>query len=106
MKITNHSYLLFALFGALALSPRAAAQSISGWVPNGHFGWSIGAAGDVDGDGLADGIDGAADVAKPRTGAGSAAAYGCPAGGALLYSCGGSTGDLFGWSVAGAGDVN
>jgi hypothetical protein len=106
MKIMNHTYLLLAVLGALVLAPRAAAQSISGWVPAGHFGWSIGAAGDVNGDGLADVIVGAPDTVNPSTGAQTGAAFVYTAAGTLLYTWYGSPGDSFGFSVAGAGDVN
>ncbi len=71
------------------------------------FGWSASAAGDVDGDGLADIIVGS-HGAEPggRYLAGSAYVY-SGATGSLIYQFDGlANSDNFGWSVSAAGDVN
>ena len=72
------------------------------------FGYSVSGAGDVNGDGRADFIVGAYldDPAGGGEAAGSAYVF-SGADGSLLYQRTGDTAsDQFGWSVAGAGDVN
>ena len=81
---------------------------VSGDTANDAFGHSVSMAGDVNGDGRADFIVGAPfdDPAGGGTDAGSAYVF-SGADGSLLYQVtGDSTGDQFGWSVSGAGDVN
>ncbi|MCK6448701.1 MAG: integrin alpha [Planctomycetes bacterium] len=71
-----------------------------------RFGWAVGNAGDADGDGHGDFLVGAAlnDDSGPE--AGSAYLY-SGAGGALRFAWrGDSANDLFGYAVAGAGDVD
>lgn len=74
-----------------------------GSASNDHFGWSVSDAGDVNGDGFADVIIGA-----PGYNLSTGAAYVfSPATGAYLYQWFGSaSGDNFGTSVSGAGDVD
>ena len=72
-----------------------------------RFGWSIAHAGDVNGDGIADVIVGG-DGHDPegRTNAGMARVYSGFDGSVLHHVQGQARGDLFGWDVGGAGDVN
>jgi hypothetical protein len=92
-----------------------AGEAIQGGFPCGYAGWSVAGAGDVDGDGFDDVVIGA-----PASSAGAGRAYvlfGAAGGigpfdlGALAPDRGfaiasGADGDLLGWSVAPAGDVN
>ncbi|GAA0650715.1 beta strand repeat-containing protein [Brevundimonas lenta] len=81
-------------------------HTFNGSVPAEMFGTSVASAGDVDGDGQADLIVGAPGDDVTATNAGAAYVY-SGATGALLYTFNGaSSGDNFGVSVAGAGDVN
>ncbi|MFT7619265.1 MAG: hypothetical protein ACI97A_002915 [Planctomycetota bacterium] len=70
-----------------------------------NFGWSVDGTGDVNRDGFDDVIVGSpvTGTAGPNSGA-SFVYSGIDA--SQLYSNIGNSGDLFGWSVAGAGDVN
>ncbi|MBL8746524.1 MAG: FG-GAP repeat protein [Phycisphaerae bacterium] len=71
-----------------------------------RFGWSVSGAGDVNGDGFDDVIVGARFNDSNGTDSGSAQVF-SGATGAVLYTFNGvGAGDLFGWSVSGAGDVN
>jgi hypothetical protein len=74
----------------------------SGAVAGDLFGFSVAGAGDVNGDGFSDFIVGAH---ASDGGAGAAFVY-SGATGALLYEKHGVAGDLLGYSVASAGDVN
>ena len=71
-----------------------------------NFGTSVSGAGDVNGDGLADVIVGAPFDDNNGTDSGSARVFSGVDGSVLFTFDGGSTGDRFGWSVSGAGDVN
>jgi hypothetical protein len=71
-----------------------------------ELGRSVNSAGDVNGDGRADLIVGAALDDNTFSGAGSARVY-SGLSGAILYTFNGSSpGEQFGWEVAGVGDVN
>ncbi|MFH1825666.1 MAG: integrin alpha [bacterium] len=78
-----------------------------GAVAEDYLGYSVAGAGDVDGDGNADFIIGAV-AADPNEidAAGSAYVYSGADGSILFQKNGGSEGDVFGHTVAGAGDVN
>src|SRR3954468_10167435 len=90
-------------------------EVIQGGLDGGYAGWSVARAGDVDGDGFDDVAIGA-----PASSVGAGRAYVVFGGaggigpvdlGALAPGRGfaidsGSAGDLFGWSVASAGDIN
>ncbi len=75
-----------------------------------HFGFSVSSAGDVNGDGFADIIIGAPQWDSGQANEGGAWIYRGDAGGLVStpywYKQSDSTGALFGWSVASAGDVN
>jgi hypothetical protein len=73
----------------------------SGAAPGENFGWSVAAAGDVDGDGVGDFIIGA-----PATGAGAARVYSGATGALLLDLSGPDPGARFGDSVIGIGDTS
>jgi len=79
----------------------------SGGAPGDLLGYSVGSAGDVNGDGRADFIVGA-NAADPggRSAAGSAYVYSGATGGLLLRRDGAAAGDQLGISVAPAGDAN
>src|SRR3989304_5766214 len=104
-----HSLCALAVVGLLATAAGASEFILlhqkNGPATSDLLGASVAAAGDVDGDGVADFIVGA-----PWTGSypgytGSAFVY-SGATGALLYQKDGTVGDELGWAVAGAGDVN
>ncbi len=107
MKTKNIQAIHATAIVALLLAGRAAAQygNLCGPSTGSQFGCSIGNAGDVNGDGLNDIIVGAKSATNPSTGAVTGAAYVYTASGTLLWAWYGS-GDLFGFSVAGAGDVD
>jgi hypothetical protein len=72
-----------------------------------YLGQSVADAGDVNGDGRADFIVGAPNAnPEGRPDAGWAGIFLGPGGFPVYELTGDSTGDLFGWSVAGAGDVD
>ncbi len=75
----------------------------NGSVTNEHFGFSVASAGDVNGDGKPDFIVGAPDIVY---GVGRSAYVCSGADGSLLFQKIGAAGDLFGYSVAGIGDLN
>jgi hypothetical protein len=91
-------------------NPTTAASVLQSTSP--FFGWNVAGAGDVTGDGYSDVIVGAPGSIWPDNngpagnayvflGSGSGIASGSPA-----TRTTGQSGDLFGWSVAGAGDLN
>ncbi len=93
------------------LSAPAAAQEpefkARGDVDGDVLGWSVAGAGDQDGDGVPDVIAGAPRAAEPSPSApGSARLYSGADGHVLRTFTGRAAGDLFGLSVAGAGDVD
>ncbi|MCI0330777.1 MAG: integrin alpha, partial [candidate division Zixibacteria bacterium] len=97
---------LFCSFSS-ALAQVSLLYQKDGSATSDRLGWSVAGVGDVNGDGRADFIVGAA-LADPGgiSNAGSAYLY-SGASGALLYQKNGSgTNGQLGWSVAGAGDVN
>jgi hypothetical protein len=108
-------FVLPAFFGLNAICPRAAFAAsritlltLTGGSANDNEGVSVSSAGDFNGDGYPDGIDGA-DHQPSGSGAGRAHIFfGGPGQGGLgLNEAGwGSPGDLFGHAVACAGDVN
>lgn len=71
-----------------------------------RFGESVSGAGDVDGDGFADVIVGAPLDDNRGTDSGMARVFSGKTGATLFSADGNSAGDHFGWSVAGAGDVD
>jgi len=71
-----------------------------------QFGWSVSAAGDVNGDGLNDLIVGARFADNNGSYSGSARVFSGADGSVLFTLNGDSAGDRFGDSVSGAGDVN
>jgi len=72
-----------------------------------QFGWSVAGAGDVNGDGKADFIVGAPNASPGGlSSAGSAYIYSGATGLLLFRKKGAAAGDHFGYSVAGAGDVD
>ncbi|MBK7756632.1 MAG: FG-GAP repeat protein [Deltaproteobacteria bacterium] len=83
-----------------------AATTLTGTTSNGEFGWSVDGAGDVNGDGYNDLVVGADNLSS-----GNGAAYVYYGGAAGIGSTGattltGSGTGFFGWTVAGAGDLN
>jgi hypothetical protein len=74
----------------------------SGSGADAHFGFSVGGAGDVDGDGLADVVAGSP---WHQSTAGIAQVFSGPAG-TLLHTSVGAPGDRLGYDVDGAGDVD
>jgi len=80
---------------------------LNGLAPGDAFGWSTAGAGDVNKDGYADLIVGAY-LADPlvRLSAGRARVFSGKDGSVLHTFNGLASADMFGWSVAGAGDVN
>ncbi len=94
------AYVYSGADGSLLYQRDGAAQ-------NDAFSWSVAGVGDINGDGRSDFMVGAP-FADPggRANAGSTYVY-SGANGSLLYQKDGeAAGDDFGWSVAGAGDVN
>ncbi len=73
---------------------------------NDFFGWSVSGAGDVNGDGFDDLIVGAPEVIYNGSQTGSARVLSGADGSVLYTFYGDHSGDIFGWSVSGAGDVN
>ena len=71
-----------------------------------HMGWSVAGAGDVDGDGFPDLIGGAIGMDGGGNGSGAARIFSGQDGSTLFTYDGDAAFDRFGWSVAGAGDVN
>ena len=105
---------LFVLCVLLATQPAAAISIRTVIAPTGegagdNFGYSVSGAGDVNGDGYADVIVGAYlnDAAGSNVGR-AYVYYGGPGADAVadLTLTGEAAGDLFGYSVSGAGDVN
>ncbi|MEQ9562838.1 MAG: hypothetical protein RLN69_09975 [Woeseiaceae bacterium] len=75
--------------------------TVSGQAAGENFGWSVAAAGDVDGDGTGDFVVGA-----PSVGAGNARVFSGVTGALLHTLAGTSAGSRFGSIVAGIGDTN
>ena len=120
----GRSYVVFGQTGTTAINLSAVAAGTGGFVINGQCaadisGWSVAAAGDVNGDGLADVIVGAPNsdpaasisagrsyvvFGKTATTAVNLSAVAAGTGGFVIN--GQCAGDLSGWSVASAGDVN
>jgi VCBS repeat-containing protein len=71
-----------------------------------NLGWSVAGAGDIDGDGVPDLIAGAPFDDQATLDAGSVRVFSGASGSAIYTFVGDSVSDFFGWSVAGAGDVN
>ncbi|MFT7619211.1 MAG: hypothetical protein ACI97A_002861 [Planctomycetota bacterium] len=89
-----------------AQSMTVPAYTFNGDSANDNFGRSVSDAGDVNGDGFADLIGGAPFDDNNGSSSGSARVF-SGFDGSILYTFNGdSTGDYFGWSVSGAGDVN
>ncbi len=81
-------------------------KTFSGDSQGDDFGWSVSGAGDVNGDGNPDLIVGAPQDDNNGLKSGSARVF-SGADGSILYTFDGDgVGDLFGWSVSGAGDAN
>ena len=83
-------------------------QTFEGTGAGDRFGSSVGAAGDVDGDGTPDLLVGAiqTDAVSGTVGPGYARVHSGATGAPLLTVAGAALGDGFGWSVASPGDVN
>lgn len=77
-----------------------------GDAPNDHLGWSVGDAGDVDGDGLRDFVAGAIDDDDGGSSAGSVRVFAGGSGATLLTVHGTAPLQLFGSSVCGLGDLD
>ena len=71
-----------------------------------HFGWSVGDAGDVDGDGVRDLVAGAVDDDNGGVSSGTARVHSGATGAALWTVAGTAAQQVYGWSVAGVGDVD
>ncbi len=83
--------------------------SLTGTAPAGLFGNAVAGLGDVDGDGVPDGLVGAPQYYEPSgtfTGPGYAVVFSGATGGTILMLTGAAPGDYFGKSVARAGDVD
>ena len=95
---------------ALLLGPTISAQNVlytfSGDSAGDRLGWTVGGAGDVNRDGFDDLIVGAHRDDNHGTDSGSARVISGLDGSYLATFFGDSAGDFFGYSVAGAGDVN
>jgi hypothetical protein len=101
----------YVYYGSAAGLPSTPQRTLTGTTTGNNFGRSVASAGDVNGDGYGDLIVGATTTElSGRPGAGAAHVYYGSAAGLpstpqrTLTSA--ATGDYFGWSVAGAGDVN
>jgi hypothetical protein len=114
-NMNGAAYLYLGGAAGLASSPAAILVSPAG--TNGGFGWSVASAGDVNGDGYADVIVGAytANGGTIYNSVGEADVYLGGAGGLALSPAvtlpapdgvSRAGGEEFGWTVAGAGDVN
>ena len=120
----GRSYVVFGKTASSAVNLSAIAAGSGGFVINGQCagdqsGWSVSAAGDVNGDGLADLIVGAK-FSDPAAGSDAGRSYvvfgqtggsavdlsGIAAGSGGFLISGQSAGDQIGWSVSTAGDVN
>ena len=120
----GRSYVVFGRSGGDAIALSTIAAGTGGFVINGqcdkdHSGWSVAAAGDINGDGLADLVIGAygGDPAAGAYAGRSYVVFGKATGAAInLTAVAAGTGgfvingqcanDRSGWSVASAGDVN
>jgi hypothetical protein len=80
--------------------------TVNGNAPTDYFGWSLANAGDVDGDSIDDLIVGAYQNDHSGNDAGSAYVYSGADGSPLLAFYGDGANDRFGFSVAGAGDID
>ncbi|MBZ0268671.1 integrin alpha, partial [bacterium] len=100
----------FVFLGAASGMDSTAARTADGGQANAYFGWSVASAGDVNGDGFADVVVGAYQADVQWLDDGEARIYlGGPAGTAAEPAWTASSlqqGAAFGWSVAGAGDVD
>lgn len=96
--------------GSAAGVPLEPVSVLEGVAASDQYGWSVASAGDVNGDGFGDLVVGAGRASPGgRMEAGTASVFhgsavGIPRVAARAYE--GDVGALFGWSVAGAGDVN
>ncbi|MCI0589700.1 MAG: integrin alpha [Planctomycetes bacterium] len=106
------AHRLLSLLALALLAGRGAAQGyvlhdFPGSAAGDEFGWSVAGAGDVNSDGFADVVVGAK-FADPGglSVAGEARVYSGATGGILHSFPGTAAGNLFGWSVAAAGDVD
>ncbi|RMH04190.1 MAG: hypothetical protein D6702_03660, partial [Planctomycetota bacterium] len=110
-------------YGAPLADPSGLASAGSVWIVSGldgaerlridgaaagdRFGWSLAAVGDVDGDGVDDLLVGAPQADPGGLAEAGAAEVRSGADGSLILALAGpEAGDLFGWSVAGPGDVD
>ena len=80
--------------------------SVDGTGVGDHLGWSVAAAGDVDGDGMADLVVGSRFDDDNGRDSGSACVLAGASGAIIHFFTGAAAGDQFGWSVAAAGDVD
>ncbi|MCX7047159.1 MAG: FG-GAP-like repeat-containing protein [Candidatus Sumerlaeota bacterium] len=103
----GRAYVFYGSATGLTTSP---AWTVQGDQAGSRFGWSAASAGDVNGDGYADVIIGAPSYNNAYSQGGRAFVYygsgtGLPSSPSRIYD-GAQSYDLFGWSVASAGDVN
>ena len=105
MKIAILSPVPLLLTGTAALA-QAPLYDLSSVVANAQHGTSLAALGDVDGDGFGDIAVGAARGAGMQPESGHVVVYSMRTGAALYTIPGERTGDMFGWSVAGLGDLD
>ncbi len=106
--VNTSSGRAYVYFGGEAMDPGDDVK-LDGFLANEQLGYSVTGAGDVNGDGYDDVVAGAPGVAGSAVDRGSAYLYhGGPAmdGGPDLCMTGAASGDLFGFSVAVAGDVD
>jgi len=80
--------------------------AVSGRAPGDQFGWSVSGVGDVDLDGRPDLAVGAPGRQRQSGAPGYVRVISGRSGAVLFTIAGADPGDLFGWSVAGAGDVD